>query len=139
MHSHDYYATHQVSIKLYSSNHTLSKLFLPEHDNPNHLNYLQKMNRERNKSYVAMRKILKYHPKIDMEPFFGWDAEDEWTLKGLPYVLAWFEKAREADHYFAVEKRKLLAIYEFAKATPLKFAASSSIKAGDRKRKSVGK
>jgi len=137
----------------YFSNHTLSQLFLPEHDNPNHLNYLLKLNRE-NESYVAMRKILRYHSKIDIEPFFGWDAEGEWTLKGLPYVVAWFDKAQEAvrmrDRYpddsdseeeCYVERRKLLAIYEFAKAMPLQFAAaSSSIKVGgDKKRKRAGK
>jgi len=108
----------------YSSNHTLSQLFLPEHDNPNHLNYLLKLNREANKSYVAMRKLLRYH-KLDMEQFFGWDAEGEWTLKGvLPYVVAWFDKAQEAvrmrDRYpddsdseeeCYVENRKLLEQY----------------------------
>jgi len=135
----------------YSSNHTLERLvgLSPSNNLDNHLHYLLEMNRDTNKSYVAIRKILKYHPKIDMEPFFGWDAEGEWTLKGLPYVLAWFEKAREADQGYDddtdsedrevphsnVEKRKLLAIYEFAKAMPLQFVASFSIKAGDKKRK----
>ena len=71
---------------------------------------------------------------------FGWDEEGEWTLKGLPYVVAWFEKARGAVNVSTyIERRKLLAIYEFAKAMPLQFAASSSIKAGDKKRKSIGK
>lgn len=118
----------------YSSNHALNSLGLP-HRNSNHLNYLLKKNKDTNKSHVAMRKILKYHPKIDMKPFFGWDAEGEWTLKGLPYVLAWFDKAQvvieneeryEYDSsgmevHWIIEKRKLSAVYEFAKAMPLKF------------------
>ena len=98
------------------------------------------MNRDTNKTYVTIKKILRYHPHIDMEQFFGWDAGGEWTLKGLPYVVAWFEKARQEASVLPniVEKRKLLAIYEFAKVMPLQFVASLSIKAGDKKRKRDG-
>jgi len=115
----------------YSSNHTV----FPQLNTGGELLVLIKMNTVTNKSHVAIRKILRHHPKIDMEPFFGWDVEGEWTLKGLPYVLAWFEKAREAviAHYegyggdpsgkkeYKIEKRKLSAIYDFAKAMPLQF------------------
>ena len=30
-----------------------------------------------------------------MEPLYNWDTEGEWTLKALPYIVAWFERARE--------------------------------------------
>ena len=133
----------------YSSNHTV----FPQLNTGGELLVLIKMNSVTNKSHVAIRKILRHHPKIDMKQFFGWDAEGEWTLKGLPYVLAWLEKARGAaivneegyeddtdgEEECSVEKRKLLAIYEFAKAMPLRFVPASSIKVGDKKRKSVGK
>ena len=135
----------------YSSNHTLHNFNMK--NTKKHLTCLLNMNKDTNKSYVAMRKILRYHPNIDMKPFFGWDAEGELTLKGLPYVLVWFEKARRAvivneegyeddtdgEKECNVENRKLLAIYEFAKAMPLRFVTASSIKAGDMKRKRDGK
>ena len=43
-----------------------------------------------NKSYVAIRKILRYqHPYINMEPMFDCDAEGEHTLKALlPYMIS---------------------------------------------------
>ena len=56
------------------------------------------MNRDANKRHVAIRKILRYHPNIDMEPFFEWDLEEEeegeQTLKALPFVIDWFERAK---------------------------------------------
>jgi len=135
----------------YSSNHTVHSFYMKNMKKC--LTCLLNMNKDTNKSYVAMRKILKHHPKIDMEPFFAWDVEGELTLKGLPYVLAWFEKARRAvivneegyeddtdgEKECNVEKRKLLAIYEFAKAMPLRLVPASSIKTGDKKRKKIGK
>jgi len=135
----------------YSSNHTVFPLEL-EFNIEGELKALIKMNTVTNKSHVAIRKILRYHPNIDMKPFFGWDADGDWTLKGLPYILAWFGKAREAvtvndeEGYegdpdgkkeYNVEKRKLSAIYEFAKAMPLRFVTTSSIKTREKKRKST--
>ena len=57
---------------------------------------LLKMNEEENKSHVAIRKILKYHPNIDMKPLFELDSDGEQTLKALPHVVDWFERAGEA-------------------------------------------
>ena len=95
-----------------------------------------------NKKYVAIKKILQHHPNIDMEPLFEWGSKDERNLLSLPYVIAWFDRARVAiehvnesgynsdlDYYYnvrdvydyQVEEEKLTAIYEFALAMPLLF------------------
>ena len=49
-----------------------------------------------NQSHVAIKKILLYYPNIDMEQLFGWDSDDEESLKSSPYVMDWFERAEEA-------------------------------------------
>ena len=76
---------------------------------------------------VAIRKIIKYHPNalVDIEPFLdNWIGDDEQSLKGLPYVIAWFHKAREAfansseEEGRDVERRMLSAIYQIARALP---------------------
>ena len=86
-----------------------------------------------------MKKILQYHPNIDMKPFFGWDMDGEWTLKGLPYIIDWFNRAAVAVNdrgkrrvarvkdrvNYNVDQKKLTAIYEFAKAMPSMFAPTS--------------
>ena len=97
------------------------------------------LNKGTNKSHVAIKKILKYHPNIDMEPLFEWDADGEQSLKALPYVIDWFKRAKEAvadedmladnededdeddDYDYCVDERKLSAIFQFAKAMPLFF------------------
>ena len=119
----------------YSSNHTLQYLMLPQllvvREN---LTSLLIMNKCTNKSHVAIKKILKYHPNIDMEPFFEWnmEGEGESDLKALPYVIAWFDRAREAvagddkgEESYNIDKRKLSALYQFAKAMPLLFVPDS--------------
>ena len=104
----------------------------------------------KNKSYVAIKKILKYHPNIDMEPLFEWDTEEgERNLKALPYVINWFERAEEAvanddgdsnsdgndeEGGYNVTKRKLSAIFQFAKAMALLLEGISNMKV-DKKRK----
>ena len=83
----------------YSSNHTLVNLLLLDEQHGqdvDHLATLLDLNKGRNKSNVAIKKILKYHHNIDMEPLFEWVADGEQTLKALPYVIDWFERAREA-------------------------------------------
>ena len=81
------------------------------------------MNKGKNKSHVAIKKVLKYHPNTDMEPLFEWNTEGEGErdLKALPYVLpyvvAWFERAGEAvaddeGESVVVDVRKLSAIYQ---------------------------
>ena len=146
---------------IYSSNHTLGVLIL-EHRKGEQLASLLNMNRDTNKSNVAIKKILKYHPRdIDMEPFFEWNMEGdgERDLKALPYVVAWFERAGEAVagtvsdseessvdegeangkskdcERYKIDKRKLTAMYQFAKAMPLLFVPTSHMKGGDNKRK----
>ena len=110
----------------YSSNHTLLELTLPRVGQE--LSSLLDMNTHTNKSHVAIKKIIKFHPNIDMEPLFQWDAEGEQTLKALSHVMNWFEKAKVAvadevedvEHECdRIEDRMLSAIFQFAKAMPL--------------------
>jgi hypothetical protein len=54
---------------IYSSNHTLEALTLPRNIALRTLKLLLNWNKgTNNKSHVAIRKILKCHPNIDMEP-----------------------------------------------------------------------
>ena len=133
---------------IYSSNHTLERLS-PWQRSWYDLDSLLDMNREANKSNVAIKKMLKYHPNIiDMEPFFEWDIEGdgERNLKALPFIIAWLERAQEtvasefelsynpatADDwrrvYGNIHKMKLSAIYQFSQAMPLLFVPASHIK-----------
>ena len=123
----------------YSSNHTIETLNLG-YNNGQHLASLLSMNTHTNKSHVAIKKILKFHPNIDMEPLFEWDAEGEHTLKALPYVMNWIERARvafadEDEEEYNIEERKLSAIFQFAKAMPVLFVPASNIKEESNKRK----
>ena len=128
----------------YRSNHTLDTGLLPDEQQGQHANHLAtllKMNKETNKSHVAIKKILKYHPNIDMEPLFEWDAEGEQSLKALPYAIDWFGRAEEAiagafdREAYHVEEKKLSAIFQFAKAMPLLLVPASNIKEEIKKRK----
>ena len=87
------------------SNHTLEGLglyyFGTDHksrgDHP--LRSLERLNKDTNQSNGAIRKILKYHPNMDMdmEPLFEWNLEEDGQdLKALPYVVSWFGRAEEA-------------------------------------------
>ena len=131
---------------IYSSNHTLETLGLPRRRDE--LGSLLKLNKGTNKSYVSIKKILKYHPRdIDMEPLFEWNMEGdgERDLKALPYVVAWFERVDEAvvddvdiswdaeTLSYEVAKRKLSAMYQFAQAMPLLFVPDLHAKGGDNK------
>ena len=116
---------------LYASNHTLKTFLLGGQAPGQHFASLLSMNTHTNKSHAAIKKILKYHPNIDMEPLFQWDAEGEQTLKALPHIINWFERARLAvatgveEHN--VEGRKLSAIFQFARAMPLLLEGISHI------------
>ena len=93
-----------------------------------------------NKSHVAMKKILRYHPNIDISPMFEWDSKGEQTLKALPYVVAWFERAQEAvtsdeGVHYGIHAKKLSSIFQFARAMPLLFVPVSQNKVDDKKRK----
>ena len=87
----------------YRSNHTLTELVLSDEQqgqHADHLSSIMRLNKGRNKSHVAIKKILMYHPNIDMEPLFEWDADGdadgEQSLKALPHVIDWFGRAEEA-------------------------------------------
>ena len=57
----------------YRSNHTLKELVLSdeqEEQDVDHLATVLDLNKGTDKSHVAIKKILKYHPNIDMEPLF---------------------------------------------------------------------
>ena len=94
------------------------------------------MNMGRNKSHVAIRKILEHHPNIlaDMNPFFAdWIFDDEQSLKALPHVINWLNKAAKAvkspGHYYKnIQQKKLSAIYQFARAMPLMFVTNIDVK-----------
>jgi len=71
-------------------------------------------NTNANKSQIAMMKIFRHHPNIDMEPFF------QWEMKVLPLVANWFDKALACDGIDEVQVSayKLFAIYQFMRAMP---------------------
>lgn len=122
---------------IHSSNHTFEELTINDDDEyegtrngglrSRHLRFLLLVNATPNKRHVAIKKIMKYHPNINMEPLYNWDVDGERTLKSLPYVIAWFDKAREAvderhddedeDEYdYQVDEKKLSAVYQFTRA-----------------------
>ena len=110
----------------YLSNHTLQNLGDGRYLNLQ-LPSLLALNKKKNKSHVAILKILKSHPNIDMEPLFEWEEEGEQTLKAMPHVVAWFERAegaveKEDDRgSYNITQKKLSAIIQFAKAMPVLF------------------
>ena len=147
---------------IHSSNHTLENLRLYPGLIPQlgpELQSLLKLNKIKNKRHVAIKKILKYHPNIDMEPYFAdWISDDEQTLKGLPYVVAWFERANEIfpklknkkelanlgisqtnteakKESYDIDPKKLSAIFQFTRAMPLSFAAATPFEVGGKKKK----
>ena len=134
---------------IYSSNHTFaSLLFQSIRGGPlfqsAHLTDILGLNRgTKNKSHVVMKKILKHLPCIDMEPLYAWDSKDEQTLKGLPYVIDWFDRAEEAiekandrvNYDYQVETKKLTAIYQFARAMPILFVPPSHTKVDNIKKR----
>ena len=115
---------------IHSSNHTLTDLKI-QGNIATRLHSKLQTNKCENKSHVAMIKILKYHPNIDMEQLFEWGSNDEKNLMALPYVVAWFDRADEAIDI--QEEMKLSAIYQFALAMPLMFIPASHTKADDKK------
>ena len=129
---------------IYSSNHVLAELGVSIMSLA--LETLLKLNKGTNKKYVIIKKILQYHPFIDMEPLYDWDSEGEWSLKALPYVVDWFGRAKETvehvderlDLDYQVEEQKLAAIYQFARAMPLMFVTPPRIQVDGKRRKMNG-
>ena len=130
---------------IYSSNHTLETLVLSR-TRPKGIRIasLLELNRGTNKGHTAIKKILKYNPNIDMEPLFEWGFGDEQSVKALPYVVAWFDRARvvveqlRSHYHYQFDTKNLAAIYQFALAMPLLFIPASHIKTDDKKRKGIG-
>jgi len=117
---------------IHSSNHTLEELKITDNrDVGSKLLSLLLTNEGTNKTHVAMKKILRYLPNIDMKPFFKLDGGDENNPKALPYIIGWFDIAREVvcldDYDYQAEEKKLSAIYQFAKAMPLQFVPSQGV------------
>ena len=152
----------------YLSNHTLEELVLSDEQHGQHANHLAllDLNNGTNKSRVAINKILKCHPNIDLGPLFEWDAEGEQTLKALPFVIDWFGRVEEAiaddrrsvndedsnsdnddeeeeeeeeQEDYQIEQKKLSAIFQFAKAMPLMFVPATHTKVNDSTRKRTRK
>ena len=96
----------------YNSNHTLQYLGSPgrtTYNIPQDVKMLLGLNSDEDKCRVAARKILQTHHHLDMRPLFG----REFDL--LPYVIAWLE--RFAEYRLDL---KLLSIFEFVRAMPMK-------------------
>lgn len=119
----------------YLSNHMIIKLdLLDVYQRGDTLTSLLTMNKGRNKSHVAIRKILEHHPNIfsNMQPFFAdWILDDEQSLKALPYVIDWLNKAAKAwsmiGQHQNIKRKKLSAIYEFARTMPLLFVTDINV------------
>ena len=78
---------------------------------------------------VNLPSLLKLNLAVDMEPLFELDTEDERKPKALPCVVDWFDRCiRESNQneevVMCINARKLSAIYQFARAMPLKFVPS---------------
>jgi len=74
---------------------------------------------------------------MDMKIFFQLgsdDDEEKGNLKALPYLIAWFDRAREVvtksdeeEGGYTVEERKLSSIYQYVRAMPLRFVHNEII------------
>ena len=128
----------------YASNHTLQTFHFGGQPLSQHLESLLKLNKDTdNEHHASIKKILKYHPNIDVEPLFEWGLEDddeERNLKALPHVINWFERTKVAvaddGKEYGIEERKLSATFQFAKAMPLLLEGISRIKVDKKRKKS---
>ena len=116
----------------YHSNHTLECLSWEEEQIPANVNALLAVNRNEDKTQVAIKKIIKYHQHFEMQPFFEWD------LKVLPIAINWFERAGSIEGIDVAEvgKRKLETIYQFIHAMPEVFEPAPA-GAGDKRKRSA--
>ena len=112
----------------YLSNHSLKEIgsiYFFEYDGPSSFERYLELNRQ-NQYDVSICKILMSHSDLDITPLL------QWKLKLLPFVLAWFERARSCRTYLKestmkFERRELSAIYQFIRGLPL-LAASGFYK-----------
>ena len=119
--------------KTYASNHTLQSLipYFAGFSHPEVVQPLLDLNgTSEDKKQIAMKKILRHHPNIDMKPFFEWDSKGERSLKALPYVMSWFDRAEKAvaddnGYNYNIGAKILSTVFQFAQAMPLMFVPAS--------------
>jgi len=124
----------------YSSNHSLEDLSINRRvqqlTDGKRLISLLELNKATNKGHVAIKKILLHHPDFDIEQFYQWDLDGERSLKALPHLIAWYDRAKEAVadddarggavNMNQIENRKLTALYQFARDMPVLVARDES-------------
>ena len=120
----------------YLSNHTLEAIGCSL-DAPSSVRRYLSLNRQTQYD-VSICKILMSHSDLDMTPLL------QWKLKLLPFVLAWFERARSCRAYLResimkFERRELSVLYRFIRGLPLLAASGfykqKSTEAHSKKRK----
>ena len=96
----------------YNSNHTLREI--GSKTIPHNVKQLLALNKQADKQ-VATRKILKYHPDLDVGPFLA-----KSKLKLLPLVMSWFERGRviSEESEKAFDTRQLSTMYKFVRGMP---------------------
>ena len=116
--------------KTYLSNHTLGMCTKYYRYNPfgrplpviapPDVEYYLALNRDHEQASIY--KILSEHPEFDMKPLL-----QQWQLKFLPLMVAWFKTARASQHLMRFDmftsidvllRRELSAIYQFMRGLP---------------------
>ncbi len=110
----------------YLSNHTLEAIGCRYslYGIPSSIQTNLELNRQ-NEYDVPICKILMSHSNLDMTPFL------QWKLKLLPFVVAWFERARRCRVYSgesvtSFKRREFSALYQFINGLPLLAASGAS-------------
>ena len=89
---------------------------------PTDVEYYLALNRDMDHARASMYKILSEHPEFDMKPLL-----QQWQLKFLPLMVAWFKTARSRRHKMrcdaftsidVLQRRELSAIYQFMRGLP---------------------
>jgi hypothetical protein len=119
----------------YLSNHTLERIG-DYYNRGTSLDAAQYLTlNEKYQQHVAICKILLHHPDFSLQPLFQWD------LKCLPLVAHWFDHAllinkstwvKEMIMCFPTKellRRKLSAVYQLVRGTPLLEVSDHCIKA----------
>ncbi|KAK1733971.1 leucine-rich repeat protein [Skeletonema marinoi] len=111
----------------YLSNHKIKRIGEPVMlRTPLNIRRYLGLNEHLGRRHAAMKKILKSHPDLEMEPFF------QLKLKLLPVVVNWFRSARsrwandlgESIQRGSLPSRELSALYKFVRGMPA-FAVTS--------------
>ncbi|KAL7458561.1 hypothetical protein ACHAWC_010922 [Mediolabrus comicus] len=108
----------------YLSNHTLTRVGCSDYEEtPEDIRSYLRVNHWSRKSAVAIYKILRSHPDLDMEPFF------KLKMQFLPAVMSWFERVEYIEDNLIehelideserrCQNRKLSALYKFVRGMP---------------------